>query len=336
MNEPLLCAPLCRSRKGSVGQKVSVMNDQNAALTEQEGAWITEVAGRLRMLQADAAVANPQQRREFLGEELARSLKPIPAPDRKRYLQALLTRFPVHGQVLSAAMPAAAPAQAPAPPRPQTFEELLDALVKAAPEPGSERRAQALQRLAAAGLAPAPSSAPSLEISEELQRALGLPPGQQPNLENTVKLCALLLDSFQRLDQTALATLRELAPRSSLLKRPQDFKGAAAVFLTGEQPDALDPYLRMVMGLLGALLAGMLGGGRDFGRQFVERLSPIAIEDVVVGEGGGSSLFGKKKKELCWERYVLLCKEFETADLVERRLRDCLAAFVERKVLSAR
>jgi hypothetical protein len=313
------------------------MNEPRAVLTEQENTWVTEVAGRLRFLQADAALAGADQRREFFGEELARSLRPVAPADRKRYLDALLARFPVRGQVPANGIPTAAPvpAAAPAPP-PETFEQLVERLVTAARAVGQEQRAQAGKRLTEAGLASMDTSAPVLDIPEELRQALGLPAEQLPKLQNAAKLCVLLLDAVQRLDQTALATLRELAPRSSLLKRPQDFRAVAAAYLVGEQPDLLEPYLRMITGLLGALLAGMLGGGRDFGRQFVERLSPMAIEDVVVGEGGGSSLFGKKKKELCWERYVLLSKEFETADLVERRMRDCLAGFVERKVLSAR
>lgn len=314
-----------------------VMNEPRAALTEQESAWVTEVAGRLRFLQTDAALAGADQRKEFFGEELARSLKPVAPADRKRYLEALLARFPVRGQVPANAAPAATPVPvAPPLPRPETFEQLVDRLVTFARGVGEEQRAEAGKRLTDAGLASVEAGAPVLDIPQELHQALGLSPDQPPKLQNAVKLCVLLIDAVQRLDQTALATLREIAPRSSLLKRPHDFRTVAAAYLVDEQPDLLEPYLRMITGLLGALMAGMLGGGRDFGRQFVERLSPVAIEDVVVGEGGGSSLFGKKKKELCWERYVLLSKEFETADLVERRLRDCLGGFVERKVLSAR
>jgi hypothetical protein len=54
-----------------------------------------------------------------------------------------------------------------------------------------------------------------------------------------------------------------------------------------------------------------------------------------MGEGGGS-LFGKNKKERCWDKYVRLAKDYETPDLVDRRIRDCLAKFVEEKVLGGR
>ena len=313
------------------------MSNQSTVYTEAESAWLSEVAGRLRLIQADAASGNPQQRREFLNEELARILKTTPAADRKRRLDALLGRFPVGGQVLRAtpAATAASPTPVPPPPKPETFDELLERLLKTAAELDEKKRAETAKRLADAGLTRANNEQPALDISEELQKALGLREDQQPKSHNMVKLCVMLIDIFQRLDQTALATLRELAPKSSLLKRPQDFRGAAAQFLSGEA-DTIEPHLRVISSLMGALLAAMLGGGRDFGRQFNERLSPGAIEDVVVGEGGGSSIFGKSKKERCWERYVLLCKDYETPDLVDRRIRDCLAVFVERKVLNAR
>jgi hypothetical protein len=93
----------------------------------------------------------------------------------------------------------------------------------------------------------------------------------------------------------------------------------------------------MVAGLPAALLAAMLGGGKDFGKKYVERFSPSAIKEVVIGEGGGSlNPFGKNTEERCWAKYVRLAKDYETADLVDRRIRDCLAAFVERTALGGR
>lgn len=310
------------------------MRDPNLTLNEQEGAWIHEVAGRLRLVQADSATAAPAQRREFLSEELGRAFRQVASADRKRYLRALLARFPVGGRALetAAAVPAAPAAEAAAP---ETFEQQLERLIQAAAGLDENRRAQAAKRLSEVGLAGGTRPGPAVGISEEVQKALGLSAGQEAGQEALARLCALLVEAFQRLDQTSIATLRELAPRNPLLKRPQEFRAAAAAFLTG-QGDEVEPHIRLVSSVLGALLAAMLGGARDFGYHFVERLSPSAIEDVVIGEGGGSSLFGKSKKERCWERYILLCKEFETADLVERRLRDCLAAFVEKKILSGR
>lgn len=314
------------------------MNERTFAVNDQEGAWIGEVSRRLRLVQADAGSATPQQRREFLAEELARSLKTVAGGRRKALLNALLERFPVAGQVgngsSESAVKAAASPDAAVKPA-ETFDDLLGRFLKAATELRPDQKAAVLTKLAEAGLREESGPAPAARMPADVGQALGLPAGQQPVLDNVVRLCALFMEMFQRLDQTALASMRELAPRSQLLKRPQDFRAAVLQYLTQEQGDSIEPQMRMVSGLLGALLAAIMGGGKDFGRHYVERLSPSAIEDVVMAEGG-SSIFGKSKKERCWDKYVLLAREFETPDLVDRRLRDCLAAFVEKKVLGAR
>jgi hypothetical protein len=311
----------------------SVMNAENIALTAEESGCVTEVAGRLRLIQADAANGTPEQRREYLNEEIARSFKGVAPAQRKRYLEALHARFPVAGQMVRTSAPAPAPLPTPAP-APETFEQLLERFLKAAKELPDAKRAEVAKRLGEADLTLVDKDKVVLETTDELRQALGLPADRQPNLRNLVQLCVLLAEAFQRLDQAALGTMKELAPRSALLRRPQDFRAAVGQFLAQEEA-SLEPQVRVVASLLGALLAAMLGGGKDFGRQYVERLSPPAIEDVVMGEGGGS-FFGKNKEERCWAKYVRLAKDYETADLVDRRIRDCLAAFVEKKVLGGR
>lgn len=311
------------------------MNDQNIALTGEEAGWITELAGRLRLIQADAPTAAPEQRREYLNEEISRSFKGVAPAQRKRYLEALHARFPVAGQMVTTSGPAPAAAPTPTPaPAPETFEQLLDRFLKAVKGLPDPERAEVTKRLGEADLTRVEKDKVVLDITDELRQGLGLPADRQPNLRNLAQLCMLLVEAFQRLDQAALGTMKELAPRSSLLRRPQDFRNAVGQFLM-EAEASLEPQVRVTASLLGALLAAMLGGGKDFGRQFVERLSPPAIEDVVMGEGGGS-IFGKNKKERCWDKYVRLAKDYETADLVDRRIRDCLAAFVEKKVLGGR
>ncbi len=310
------------------------MPDAARTLSDQEGAWVQQLANRLRLVQVDAGAATPQQRREFLNEEIAHHLKGVSPARRKPLLETLLERFPVSGQIPRpvASVPSPPPAAVPA--IPETFEALLERFLKAARELPEAKRQGTTKTLAEAGFISTAAPAPSPETPEDLAQVLGLPAGQSVRLANVVRLCAALLDVFQRLDQTALGTMREVAPRSQLLRRPQDFRTAVLRYLSGED-DSIDAQVRMVSGLLGALLAAILGGGRDFGRHYVERLSPSAIEDVVMGEGG-SSIFGKSKKERCWDKYVLLAREFETPDLVDRRVRDCVAAFVEKKVLGAR
>jgi hypothetical protein len=329
-------------------------------LTEQESGWVSELASRLRLIQADTALAAPEQRREYLQDELLRSLKPIPPAERKRHLDGLLSRFPVAGRVLKPAAPApetvdetltrllaavrplpeekraevskrlAEAGLAPTPREaPLTVEETLNRLLAVVKPLSREKRAEVTKRLAEAGLAPASPEPPPLEVSEELRQRLGLEPGQPVRLRRLEELAIFLVDALCLLDQNGLKTMRELSPRSPLLKRPEDFRSAAARFLKKDD-ESLEPAWGAMRGLLGALLAAIQGGLKNFGRQYVDRFSPSGIEAVVMGEGGGAILgIGKSRKERCWEKYARLSEDYDTPDLVDRRIKDSLAAFVE-------
>src|ERR1017187_1339735 len=160
------------------------MNNQNIALTDEESGRINEVAGRLRLIQADAASGTVEQRREYLNEEIARNFKGVAPAQRKRYLEALHARFPVAGQIVRTPAPAPVPtppALAPAP-APETFEQLMERFLKAAKELPDPKRAEVVKRLGEAGLVCAGNEKPVLEITEELWQGLGLPAGQTPPL----------------------------------------------------------------------------------------------------------------------------------------------------------
>jgi hypothetical protein len=296
-------------------------------LTEQESDSLNGLAARLRLIQADGVATTPEKRREFLHEEVARYFKDVLPANRRRFLEALLARFPVGGQVVKST-PVSAP-HAPAPlPVEEPFEELQQRFLAAVKQLPEEQRLAVAKRLTQEGLAGVDRQAPVLEIPLELQQALGLPAVQQPQLKALAELCRVLVDLVQRLDERGLATIRDLSPKSPLLRRPQDFRSAAAQFLTGET-GALEPQVQLLSRLLGALLAAMLGGGRDFARQYLERFSTSAIEDVVVGEGG--KLFGPSKKERCWDKYVELSRDYATPELIDRRIKECLAMFAEKR-----
>jgi hypothetical protein len=305
---------------------------QNTALTEQESSWVNEVAHRLRLIQADADSLGPEKRREYLQEEIARSLKNISPARRKGHLEWLLERFPVAGRIATSAIPAPAPAPKAVA---ETPGQILDRFLAAASGLPEDQRKAFSKKLADAGLAPADRGPQTMEVPEELRQKLGLKPEQQPRLDRVVQLAVLLTEIFDRLDQTAVATLRDLAPKSQLLKRQPSFRGVATRFLTVDsEAEQMEAQLRAVSSLLGALLAATLGGGKEFGKRFVERFTPEAIEDVITGEGG--KMFGPNKKERCWDRYKDLAGDYATPDLIDRRIKEAFAAIVERTMTSGR
>jgi len=302
-------------------------------LTEQESDWVNALAGRLRLIQADAASKPAEERCGYLQEELARNLKTVPPANQARYLDALLARFPVRGQLASlSALPApvAAPPPPPAKPREPTPEEIVERffdLVSRLPE---DKRAEISRRIFDAGLARVDIESP-VDVPDDWRQKLGLQANQRPKLRELSELAVMLTDMFSRLDQTALTVMRELSPRSKLLRRPEDFRAATARFVSGGG-EPLDPYLRAVSSLLGGMLTAILSAGKDFARQHWDLLSPSNINQTVEEDGDYSKMVvGKSKQHCCWEKYRLLFDEnFTTADLIDRRIKDCMKDIVER------
>lgn len=295
---------------------------------------MAELAGRLRLIQADTASSAPEKRREYLHEEIVRGLKGVPPADRKQRLEGLLTQFPVGGKVGAPTPAPAAPAPA-ARPAPETPEQILERLISAASSLSEAQRSAFSKKLYEAGFAWVDHDALVMEVSDELRKKLGLQENQQPRLARVVQLALLLMDTFDRLEHTALATIREIAPKNQYAKRPPSFRNVAIQFLTEEREGGqIEPHLKIISALIGALLATSLGGGREFGKRFIERFSPDAIEDVIIGEGG--KMFGPNKKERCWDRYRDLASDYATPDMIDRRIKDAFATFVERTMTAGR
>src|SRR5438045_3503020 len=215
------------------------MNQSQPALTEEESNWIAGFAGRLRLIQADASTAPAEKRREYLQEAIMRRLKELPETHRSRYLAALLDRFPVAGRIYEPVSQPLSEQPAPAP-VPETPEQILHRFLDAIQGlPDKERRGFA-KLLINSGVIPdsPPAASPTLELSPELRRALGLPVECQPRLDRLAQLAVQLIEVCSTLDQTALKTLNQIDPRSPLLRRPQDIRGSAARFLAGQRESA--------------------------------------------------------------------------------------------------
>ena len=301
------------------------MSQANTVLTEDEIGLVNDCAARLRVIQGDAAAIAAEKRCEYLNEEVHRSFKGLTPGRRKLCLEGLLARFPVAGQLAKTALaPAPVAAVTPVPDSPaKSFERFL----AAAGEFSEQERAEFAKRLYDAGFAWVDRGALELEISKELQARFGLPADRQPRLERVVQVASLLVQALYELDRTAMIALKELYPRSSLVSRAHDFRNATGQYLAGNI-DEIEPHLRVSTALLGGMLAATLGGGRDFGRQFVEKFSPDAIEEVIVSEGS-KGIWGANKKERCWDKYCSLSKDIATPELIDRWLKDCLGRYAD-------
>jgi hypothetical protein len=282
------------------------------------------------LIQSDSATLSPERRREYLHDAISQSFKDQSPANRKRLLEALSARFPSAGRMSVTAEPAAA-AVAP----PETPQALLERFLAMAIQLPQQEKAAFAKSLAEAGFistsdtGKAPAG-PGPEVTDAMRQRLGVQPGREPNLQRLMEVTALLLQTMHDLDRAAMLTLKELNPRAALLNRAKGFWGAPGQYMSGDIQE-IEPFFRTVQALLGGMLAAMLGGGRDFGRQFVERYAPSAIEQVVEGEGGGSLIpgIGRSKTDRCWEKYKTISKDIATPDLVDKWVRDCLGKFVE-------
>jgi hypothetical protein len=302
------------------------MSQFTTTLTDDELDKVNQCAGRLRLMQSDSATLSPERRREYLHDEISQSFKDASPANRKRLLEALLARYPAGGRMPADTAPAA-PVASP----PETPQALLERFLKASAELPQEQKAELVKKLSEAGYVAAESKAVAgVEITDLMRQRLGLQPGRDPNMQRLMEVTALLLQTLHDLDRAAMLTLKELQPRAALLNRQKGFWGAPSQYMAGDIQE-IEPFFRSVSALLGGMLAAMLGGGRDFGRQFVEKYSPAGIEQVVEGEGGGSLIpgMGKSRAERCWEKYKTLSKDIATPDLVDKWVRDCLGKFVD-------
>ncbi len=307
------------------------MSQFTTTLTDDELDRVNQCANRLRLIQSDSATLSPERRREYLHDEISQSFKDASPANRKRLLEALLARFPSAGRMPTDTAPALPAAAAAAPP--ETPQALLERFLKLSANLPQEQKMAFIESLFDAGYitsAQQTSGAAGVDITDAIRQRLGIQPGRDVNLQRLIEVTILFLQTLRDLDRAATLTLKELQPRSALLNRPKVFWAVPGQFMTGETQE-IEPFFRAVSALLGGMLAAMMGGGKDFGRQFIEKFSPAAIEQVVEGEGGGSLIpgIGRNKAERCWDKYKNLSKDIATPDLMDKWVRDCLGKFVD-------
>jgi hypothetical protein len=302
------------------------MSQFTTPLTDDELDRVNQCAGRLRLIQGDSAALSPERRREYLHDEISQSFKEVSPANRKRLLEALLARFPSGGRMPTEPAPVA-PTAAP----PETPQALLQRFLTLAAQLPHEEKAAIAGRLSEAGIGATTEKAlAGVEVTDAMRQRLGIQPGREPNQQRLMEVTALLLQTLHDLDRAALLTLKELNPRAALLNRPKGYWAAPGQYMAGDSQE-IESFFRTVSALLGGILAAVLGGGRDFGRQFVEKYAPSAIEQVVEAEGGSSfmGMVGRSKSERCWDKYKTLSKDIGTPDLVDKSVKECLGKFVE-------
>lgn len=214
---------------------------------------------------------------------------------------------------------------------PDTPEQSVESLLRAAPELSAEQRAAFAEKLKGAGLAVTDGgSAGALELPPELQKALGLQPGQPLNPERAVKLLSELTQLVFTLDQLVWNLWKQLAPRSMVRREAgtaNDLKLMTCRYLVGDT-EVSTQQLKQLLDHSRKLTAGLLmaigGVGRNYGKKYLERFSPDVIRDLAEMTKGWAAL---EKK--CWDKFVELHNEFATEPAIEKEIQDAIARFAE-------
>jgi hypothetical protein len=300
--------------------------------------WASGLAGQLRLIQSSFADDDAPTRQQYLSEEIARAIKGVSPTKRRAYLQALAERFPAWE---------GAPAAKDAPAAEFTPEELVARLVEAAPYLSITQRRALAEQLEAAGLvaaqpqaagaapvAASASTASTESVPEELQKKLGIEPGQALSQLRVLRLIAVLTEFSVTLDQLAWNVWKQVAPKSIVRREAgpeSDFRKIAGPYLTGDDEVSTAQISQVVdktRQLIAGLLAAIGSTGESFARQFLSRVAPSAIKEKADAESG--FFIGPEQK--CWRKYLETFNEISGVS-IEKEIAGILATNTEELIL---
>jgi hypothetical protein len=288
----------------------------------EEALWASGLAARLRLLQADLADDSPAARHQCLRDMIQDHLKELTPSKRQLHLEALRGRFP-SWQASQAAPAATAPVTTTI----DTPEEALAKLLEMAGSLSPEARASMSRRLQAAGFSMAQGGGALPELAPEVQKKLGLGPGQQLNPERTVKLLTGLSEMVLALDQLVWTLWRQLNPKSTYRKE-NDFGKSIGPYLSGD-PEVATALVAQPLDRTRKLIAAVLGaigrGGANFASKHVARFGPDAIEDLAKLERS----FMQSVEVTAWKKYRELFKEYCAEAAVENDVQQAIAKVAE-------
>ena len=285
--------------------------------------WASGLASRLKLLQANFADDAPATRQNYITEEIDRALKGVVPARRKLYLEALAERFPSWSAAQSA--PIAPSAQSAAPEAPS---ELLERFIQVASTLPAETKAEFVNKLKEAGLAPEEAGpASTIKLAPDAEKKVGLAPGTALNVDRAIKLLVLDSETVLALDQLSWTLWKQLAPRSSIRKDVEmpklcgQYLAGDAEVSTQQLIQALEKTRRLVAGLMGAVGRA----GNTYAKKQVARLSPEVIEDLAKME----RKWTESVEVTAWRIFQRLAKEHLSEPAIENGIQEAMVKVAE-------
>ena len=290
--------------------------------------WASGLASRLKLLQANFADDAPAARQNYIAEEIDRALKNVVPTRRKLYLEALAEQFPAwqSGQTVPIApTPLSAAPEAPS--------ELLARFIQVASTLSPETKAEFVEKLKEAGLAPRESGpAATIELSPDAQKKVGLPPNTPLHVERAIKLLVVHSEAVLALDQLGWTLWKQMASRSTirkdfeLAKLSGQYLGGDAEVSTQQLIQALEKTRRLVAGLMGAVGRA----GNMYAKKQVARLSPEIIEDLAKMELTGMMAKLTQSVEVTsWRIFKRLANEHLSEPAIENGIQEAIVKAAE-------
>jgi hypothetical protein len=279
------------------------------------------------MLQTSFANDSLQQRREYLAEEIERSLKEVVDSKRPEYLNALAGCFPGREQMgdpLTGRAPVIESVE-------KTTDELAEELIDRLPEFSKEAKARLTERFRLMGFIDEP--VPSLDLPPGIRGKLGLTPDQALDQERVTKLLTALLEIVVTLDNLIWSLWKTMAPKSTIQRETGDgFRRTVGRYLAGDREVAtlqINQMLDKTRHLFAGILSAIGPTGETYARQHLETFAPEKIRASV--ETGG---FLTNLEQKCWRRYVVLAGELN-GPAIEKQIVDTIAGYTE-EIVSGR
>jgi hypothetical protein len=287
--------------------------------------WAMKTAQRLRHLQAGLAEEKPLTREEYLSKELLHLVNPLPPTLRRTYLDALAQYFPTW-EMATVSFDQDGDA-----PRPQTIDELVNALLKMIPRLSPEQRDEVIDRFEQAGvvkLSPSPLAGEGLAA---VQKVLQIRAESPVDGNRVGHVFATMLQTTLTLYQLVDEIWRKMAPASRVRLGMSfaDFRTFLADALAGDKyatPEAVNGQTEKARHLIAAILSAADMTGSAFATYFEKNLSPTAIREEIRVKGKVGLLDNREAR--AWEHYALKVVHLNRASL-ERLIRKELVETAE-------
>ncbi len=291
-----------------------------------------ELAHRLRLIQLDFSEGPADERREYLSEEIGRSLRGLTPGQRPQLLDRLKSHFPSWDADMDVATDGASKA-----PRSASDEDdlrdasfLVTRLVEASKGMSDGERQVVRDRLVAAGLADAaPKLAWRDDATEELIKMLEAKGEDDLDPQRALSVVDLMVSCIMGLNRLSIRTWQEMAPKEKTME-PGKLGRDLSRYFAGD-PDVsreqVAEDLERTRTLVASLVFAIKNAPREWAHRFLERFSEAAITGSVTAEGGVKFLDNKDKR--CWDKYKQLAADLDQVSLSQEIL-DVVAEFATR------